>query len=65
MKKIFIMLFTFMIIGIAASAQTKHKEEVKSKPKTSVTQKVHNVVRPHHKHYKGHKRKVKVHAKKD
>ncbi len=68
MKKIIVLLFATILIGGAASAQVKKTEtktETKSKPTTTVPQKVHNVIHPHHKKYSGHKTKHKTEVKKD
>ncbi len=65
----------FLVGGLvfAAAAQTepktthttmqttpKKETKMKSKPTTTVPQKVNNVVRPKHKKYKGHKTKSKT-----
>lgn len=70
MKKL--LLTSAFIIGIAymGSAQTtpptqptqKHetKKETKTKPTSTVPQKAHNMIRPRHKKYSGHKTKTKT-----
>ena len=42
------------------TAGTKMDTKVKSKPTTTVPQKVNNIVRPKHKKYSGHKTKEKT-----
>ncbi|MGE5521853.1 MAG: hypothetical protein ACM3VS_18150 [Candidatus Dadabacteria bacterium] len=59
MKKALLMLALSLTIGVVATAQTTTETKSKSKPKTTIPQKVHNAVRPHHKHYSGHKKKHK------
>ena len=75
MKKIILSVFMAGAISLMASAQTKpvakpvhavHQTQtdpkntkVKSKPTTTVPQKVNNIVRPKHKKYSGHKTKTK------
>jgi hypothetical protein len=70
MKKL--LLTSAFIIGLAAisSAQTTQttqptqkqetKKETKTKPTSTVPQKAHNMIRPKHKKYSGHKTKTKT-----
>jgi hypothetical protein len=44
----------------AKASGTKMETKVKSKPTSTVPQKVNNIVRPKHKKYSGHKTKTKT-----
>ena len=67
MKATFVSLLFICIISLAASAQTTQpatgESKTKVKPTTTVPQKVHNVIHPHHKEYSGVKAKHKESTK--
>lgn len=58
MKKLIIAIVALFTITLTASAQTT---KTKREHTSTVPQKVHNVIYPHHKRYSGHKVKHKHH----
>ena len=68
MKKFLMLLGVIVFISTASDAQTTPAKvkvetahtEVKAKPTSTVSQKVHNVIHPKHKKYSGYKVKRKV-----
>ena len=64
MKKVLVSLSLVFVVSLTASAQTTEPADtkVKSKPTSTVPQKVHNTFSKH-KHYSGHKTKAKTDTK--
>ena len=64
MKKVIVSLSLMFMVSLVASAQTTEPADakVKSKPTSTIPQKVHNTFSKH-KHYSGHKAKAKTNTK--